>query len=362
MEGAAMLRMAVIGCGRIAQQKHSEALIKNSDFIETVAACDLVEEKAEEFAKKIENAGLKKPEIYIDYKKLLKRKDIDAVSIATESGNHYEISMEALINNKHVLVEKPMALSTKHTKEMIREAKSNNLKLAVCFQNRFNLPIQELRKKVEQNAFGKILHGQASIRWNRDKTYYEQAKWRGTWKDDGGTLMNQCTHNIDLLIWNMNSEIEEIYGVIKNFTHPYIEAEDFGSAIIKFKNGSIGLIEGSANVYPKNLEETLSIFGEKGTVVIGGLAVNKIKYWRFPDQEGHPFQNLPDPDTVYGSGHIPLYKDFYESINDNKEPYINGTEGQKAVEAVLGIYKSAKERRPIKFPVEFSTLEMISDG
>ena len=356
-----MLRMAIIGCGRIAQQKHSEALIKNLDFIETVAACDLVEERAEEFANKIENAGLKRPEIYIDYKELLKRNDIDAVSIATESGNHYEISMEALINNKHVLVEKPMALSTKHTKEMIKTAKDKNVKLAVCFQNRFNPPIQELRKKIEQNAFGKILHAQASIRWNRNRAYYEQAKWRGTWKDDGGTLMNQCSHNIDLLIWNMNSEIDEIYGVIKNFTHPYIEAEDFGSAIIKFTNGSVGLIEGSANVYPKNLEETLSIFGETGTVVIGGLAVNKIKYWRFSNEEGHPFQNLPDPDTVYGSGHIPLYKDFYESINSNREPYINGVEGQKAVEAILGIYKSSKEGKPIKFPIEFSTLDMLSD-
>jgi len=356
-----MLRLGVIGCGRIAQKKHTEAIIKNSDIIENVAVCDIVSERAEAFAQKITEASLKKPEIYTDYKTLLKRDDIDAVAIATESGNHYEITIEALQNNKHVLVEKPMALSTFHADEMIKLAKNKNLKLGVCFQNRFNPPIQELRRKIENNAFGKILHGVASIRWNRNKEYYQQASWRGTWKYDGGTLMNQCTHNIDLLIWNMGSEIEEVYGVIKNFTHPYIEAEDFGGAIIKFKNGSVGIIEGTSNIYPKNLEETLSIFGERGTVVIGGLAVNKIKYWRFEGEDGHPFQNLPDPDTVYGSGHVPLYRDYYESIENDREPYINGEEGKKAVEAVLGIYKSSKEGKPIKFPIEFSTLDMLSD-
>jgi len=356
-----MLKLAVIGCGRIAQKKHTEAIIKNSDIIENVAVCDLKEERAEQFANKLEGSGLKKPEIYTDYRMLLKRKDVDAVAIATESGKHYEISMEAFQNNKHVLVEKPMALSTEHMNEMIGFAKSKNLKLGVCFQNRFNPPIQELRKKITAGSFGRILHGQASIRWNRNEEYYNQAKWRGTWEYDGGTLMNQCTHNIDLLLWNMGSEIDEIYGVIKNFTHPYIEAEDFGGAIIKFKNGSVGIIEGSANIYPKNLEETLSIFGEKGTVVIGGLAVNKIKYWRFEGEDGHPFQNLPDPDTVYGSGHIPLYRDFYQSIEEDREPFINGEEGKKAVESVLGIYKSSLLGRPVKFPIDFSTTEMKSE-
>jgi predicted dehydrogenase len=353
-----MLKTAIIGCGRIAQKKHSEAIIRNSNIIENIAVCDLLRERTLEFADKMEKAGLKKPEIYEDYKQLLKRKDIDAVVIATESGNHYKITMEALNNNKHVLVEKPMALSTKHMNEMIEVAENKELKLGVCFQNRFNPPIQELRKKIESNAFGRILHGQASIRWNRNRDYYKQAQWRGTWKYDGGTLMNQCTHDIDLLLWNMSSEIDEIYGVIKNFKHPYIQAEDFGGAIIKFKNGSVGIIEGSANIYPKNLEETLSIFGEKGTVVIGGLAVNKIKYWRFEGEDAHPYQNLPDPDTVYGNGHVPLYRDFYNAILENKQPYINGEEGKKAVEAVLGIYKSTKEGLPVKFPIDFSTLEM----
>lgn len=352
-----MIRLALIGCGRIATKKHTEAIIKNKGFFDLVAVVDPVKEKAENIANIIENAGLKRPEVYTDYNEVIKREDIDMVTIATESGYHYQISIDAMTNNKHVLVEKPMALSTKDMDHMIQLSKEKDLKLGVCFQNRFNPPIQEMRKKLENGEFGNLLHGQISIRWNRNKSYYEQAPWRGTWKLDGGTLMNQCTHGIDLLQWTFG-EIEEITGRIENFNHPYIEAEDFGSAIVKFKNGAVGIIEGTANVYPKNLEETLSVFGEKGTVVIGGLAVNKIETWRFENEDSHPFQNLPDPDTVYGAGHVPLYRDFYDSIVNNRKPYVSGEDGKRAVEIVLAIYKSSKEGKPVKFPFEFSTEEM----
>ncbi|MBT1248110.1 MULTISPECIES: Gfo/Idh/MocA family oxidoreductase [unclassified Thermosipho (in: thermotogales)] len=353
-----MLRMALIGCGRIGTKKHIEALIQNSDRIETVVLCDIERERAEKCAEIIEKRIGRKPEVEKDYVKILKRGDIDAVAIATESGKHYEITMEALTNNKHVLVEKPIALSTKHADEMIELAKKKNLKLEVCFQNRFNPPIQELRKKVEEGAFGKIHYGVATIRWNRNEEYYKQASWRGTWAQDGGALMNQCTHNIDLLQWMLGGEIEEVYGIIKNFNHPYIEAEDFGGAIVKFKDGKVGIIEGTTTIYPRNLHEKLGIFGEKGTVVIGGLAVNRIEEWRFEGEEGHPFMNLPDPDTVYGFGHVPLYKDFYEAIEKDRKPYISGEDGKKAVEIVLAIYKSALEGKPVKFPFNFSTNDM----
>jgi len=350
-----MLNIALIGCGRIAIKKHTEALIQNKDVFNIVTVCDIVKEKAENCASILEKRLERKVEIETDYKKLLKRENIDVVAIATDSGSHYEITMEALGAGKHVLVEKPMALSTKHADEMIKLSKEKKLKLGVCFQNRFNPPIQELRKKVEEGAFGKIHYGVATIRWNRNEEYYKQARWRGTWEKDGGALMNQCTHNIDLLQWMLGGEIEEVYGIIKNFNHPYIEAEDFGGAIIKFKNGKIGIIEGTTSIYPKNLHEKLSIFGEKGTVIIGGLAVNRIEEWRFEGEEGHPFMNLPDPDTVYGFGHVPLYRDFYESIKKDRKPYISGEEGKKAIEIVLGIYKSALEGKPIKTPFDFST-------
>lgn len=353
-----MIKLALIGCGRIATKKHTEALIQNKELFDVVAVCDIVKEKASNCADIFEERIGKRPEVETDFRKLLKREDIDAVAIATDSGSHYEIAMEALSNGKHVLVEKPMALSTKHADEMIKLSKEKNLKLEVCFQNRFNPPIQELRKKIEGKDFGKVHYGVATIRWNRNEGYYKQASWRGTWEKDGGALMNQCTHNIDLLQWMLGGEIEEVYGVIKNFNHPYIEAEDFGGAIIKFKDGKIGMIEGTTTIYPKNLHEKLAIFGEKGTVVIGGLAVNRIEEWRFEGEEGHPFMSLPDPDTVYGSGHVPLYRDFYESIVNDRKPYISGEEGKKAVEIVLAIYKSALEGKPVKFPFEFSTYEI----
>ncbi|AKI96517.1 Gfo/Idh/MocA family protein [Kosmotoga pacifica] len=384
----ARLRAALIGCGRIGIKKHLEAFAVNSDKIELVAVCDIVKERAEKAAEEykkrcglyvvgctedqaVMNNVLKsaqpttnnqrrisKPQVITDYSELLD-KDIDFVTIATESGNHYKNTIDFLSAGKHVLVEKPMALSTRHMNEMISLAKEKELKLGVCFQNRFNPPIQELRKAIDSGAFGRIFNATARILWNRNEDYYKQASWRGTWAMDGGTLMNQCSHNIDLLQWVLGGEVEEIYAVTKNYNHKYIETEDFGVAIIKFKNGSVGIIEGTANVYPKNLEETLSVFGERGTVVIGGLAVNRIQTWLFDGVDGHPFMKLPDPETVYGYGHVTLFADFVDAIIENRDPYITGEEGRKAVEIILGIYKSAKEKQPVKFPIDFSTEDMM---
>ncbi|KHC90400.1 oxidoreductase domain protein [Thermotoga sp. Mc24] len=352
------LRIALVGCGRIGQKKHVPALIEARDLFETVVVCDLVEERANRAAEQFERSGLRRPETTTNYRELLKREDVDVISIATESGKHYQITMEALEAGKHVLVEKPMALSTKHMNEMVELSKRKNLKLGVFFQNRFNPPVQEVRKKLDSGAFGKIFYASVAVRWNRNEDYYKQASWRGTWEMDGGVLMNQSTHAIDLLQWFLGGEIEEIYGHIANTNHPYIEAEDEGFAIVKFKGGKTGLIEATSNVFPRNLEETLAIFGEKGTVVIGGLAVNRILTWRFEGEEGHPFMNLPDPDTVYGDSHKYVYRDFYEAVTNDRKPYISGEDGKKAVEIVLGIYRSFLEGRPVKYPFDFSTEEM----
>ena len=376
------LRAALIGCGRIGTKKHIEAFAANSDLIDLVAVCDLVPEKAEraaeEYMKRREislNRGdeerirekdetqngqsrlpsspayesdLQRPRVISDYKELFSSQ-IDFVTIATESGNHYKNTVDFLSAGKHVLVEKPMALSSKHMDQMIALSREKNLKLAVCVQNRFNPPVQELRKAIDSGKFGRVFTATARILWNRNEEYYKQASWRGTWAMDGGTIMNQCAHNIDLLQWMLGGEVQEIFAMTENYNHPYIETEDFGAAIVRFKNGSIGIIEGTANVYPRNLEETLSVFGEKGTVVLGGLAVNKIQTWKFEGEESHPFMDLPDPDTVYGSGHITVFKDFARAIIDDREPFVNGEEGKKSVEIILGIYKSAREGVPVKF-------------
>jgi len=378
------LRAALIGCGRIGTKKHIEAFAANSDLIDLVAVCDLVPEKAEraaeEYMKRREislnrgegekerigeknetkngqsrlssspasNPDLQRPRVISDYKELFSSQ-IDFVTIATESGNHYRNTIDFLSAGKHVLVEKPMALASEHMDQMIALSREKNLKLAVCVQNRFNPPVQELRKAIDSGKFGRVFNATARILWNRNEEYYRQASWRGTWAMDGGTIMNQCAHNIDLLQWMLGGEVQEIFAMTENYNHPYIETEDFGAAIVRFKNGSIGIIEGTANVYPRNLEETLSVFGEKGTVVLGGLAVNKIQTWKFEGEESHPFMDLPDPDTVYGSGHITVFKDFARAIIDDREPFVNGEEGKKSVEIILGIYKSAREGIPVKF-------------
>jgi UDP-N-acetyl-2-amino-2-deoxyglucuronate dehydrogenase len=356
------LRFAIIGCGRISKW-HVEAVAKNNDEAVLVATCDIIEEKA------VEKANIYKgffPEadvkIYTDYKEMLDKEEIDVVTIATESGYHPEIAIYCMNKGKHVIVEKPMALSTKDADMMIETAKKNNVKLCVSHQNRFNPPIQMLRRAVEEGRFGKLVNGMASIRWNRNMSYYQQAPWRGTWELDGGTLMNQCIHDIDLLQWMMGGEVDTVYAQTDTFLRD-IEAEDFGAIIIRFKNGAIGIVEGSACVYPKNLEETLSIFGENGAVVIGGLAVNRVETWRFADGKDSEEEILKmqeaDPETVYGHGHTPLFKDMIDAIKNNREPLINGEEGKKGMEIILAAYKSQKTGMPVKFPLgEFSTLDM----
>jgi predicted dehydrogenase len=333
------LKFAILGCGRISY-KHVEALVNNKQDAKLVAVCDIIKEKAVERKKQYEdNTGYENAKVYTDYIKMLDNEDIDVISIATESGYHAKHAIDCLNRDKHVLIEKPMALSVKDADAIIALAKEKNKKVCISHQNRFNPPIQKLRRAVEEGRFGRIINGTARILWTRDDNYYKQASWRGTRALDGGTLMNQCIHNIDLLQWMMGSEVERIHSERDTFLRN-IEMEDFGAILIRFKNGSIGIVEGSACVYPKNLEETLSIFGEKGTVVIGGLAVNEIKDWEFADTRDYDdIDESIKVDNVYGSGHTPLYKNFIDAINNDTEPLINGKEGKKAMEIVLKAYE-----------------------
>ncbi|MCY6483560.1 Gfo/Idh/MocA family oxidoreductase [Clostridium aestuarii] len=357
------LRFAIIGCGRISY-KHIEGLVYNREEAVLAATCDVditkAEAKKEEYMEKMQEQL--EVNVYKDYKEMLEKEKIDVVTIATESGYHPEIAIYCMNKGKHAVVEKPMALSMKDANEMIKVARENGVKLSICHQNRFNKPIQQLREAIEENRFGKLINGTARILWNRNMGYYEQAPWRGTWKLDGGTLMNQCIHNIDLLQWMMGGEIDTVYAQCDTFIRD-IEAEDFGAVIIRFKNGSIGIVEGTACVFPKNLEETLSVFGQKGTVCIGGLAVNRIENWRFEDNKDSEEDILKaqegDPDSVYGSGHVPLFKNVIDAIKNDTEPLISGKEGKKAMSIILAAYKSRLTEMPVKFPLEdFSTLDM----
>lgn len=333
------MNFALIGCGRISKN-HVDALINNFDSCKLVAVCDIVEERAVERKKQYENSSKSvNVKVYTDYINMLKLEKIDALSICTESGYHAKIALDCLNAEKHILIEKPMTMSIEDADKVNNLAKEKGLKVGVCHQNRFNPPIQKLRRAIEEGRFGKIINVTARILWTRDQNYYDQAPWRGTKELDGGTLMNQCIHNIDLLQWMVGSDIERVHCERGTFLRN-IEMEDFGAILIRFKNGAIGLVEGSACVYPKNLEETLSVFGEKGTVVIGGLAVNKIQTWQFADERDYDKENPSiEVDNVYGKGHTPLYKDFIESITNNIDPYISGLEGRKALEIILSAYK-----------------------
>ena len=354
------LKLAIIGCGSISDN-HIKAVLDNYCDIELVAVCDVLRCKAVhevvEYTKRArqENIPIAStwPKAYSDYKQMLHKEDIDICSICTESGYHAKIALYCLDHGKHVIVEKPMAMSISGANEMIKVAKNNRLKLAVCHQNRFNKPIQKLRQAVNEGRLGRIFAGTAKVLWNRSKAYYDKAAWRGTWRLDGGCLINQCTHNIDLLQWMIDSGIDSVYGQTANYMHPYIDTEDYGSIIIKFANGAIGNVEGTVNVYPKNLEETLTILGEKGTVVIGGLALNKILVWDFEDgleslEEVQRGYNLEDG-NIYGDGHSPLYADFVGAVRNNWNPLIDGYEGRKSLSIILMAYKSQKYLKAINY-------------
>lgn len=357
-----MYKFAIIGCGRISH-KIAEGLAGNKDKAALVALSDIIEDKMisteKTYNEKSElNSSVKK---YTDYKELIKKEEIDVAIIATESGYHEEIGLYCLENNINVIIEKPIALSIEGAQKLVDKAKEKGLKIAVSYQNRFNYPVQLLKKTITEGRMGKIFNGMARILWTRDMNYYLQAPWRGTWELDGGTLMNQCIHNIDLLNWMMDSEIDTVYAQTSNYIRD-IEAEDYGVIIIRYKDGKIGTIEGSAIIYPKNLEETLTITGEKGTVVIGGMAVNKINTWRIEGDKEEDFLKIDsgDPNSVYGYGHKAFYKDFIEALEENREALVNGIQGMEAMKIILAAYKSQMTGLPVKFDEfkEFSTQEI----
>lgn len=356
------MKYALIGCGRIATN-HMKAAVNNK--LEIAAVCDVLPEKMEALLAKHELENDETIKHFTDYKEMIAEVKPELVSIATESGNHAEIALFCIDNGVNLIIEKPMAMSIADADEIIKRSEEKGVVVSACHQNRFNVAIQELRKAVEAGRFGKLSHGSIHVRWNRNQGYYDQAPWRGTWAEDGGALMNQCIHGIDLLRWMMGDEIEEIYGVTRQQFHDYLEAEDVGMAVIKFKNGAIGTIEGTTNVYPKNLEETLYIFGENGTVKIGGTSTNNIDVWDFADEteEDQANKGLEEQTSnVYGNGHTSLFADVMDAIKTGRKPYIDAVAGRNALEVVLSIYKSQKTGQPVKYPLtDFASTDMAGE-
>lgn len=353
------MKYALIGCGRISTN-HIKAAVHNK--LEIVAVCDIIPERMDTV---LDKHGLKEDKSilrYTDYKQMVDDLKPELVSIATESGIHGEIAIYCIERGVNVIIEKPMAMSLAEADKIIELAEKKHVKVSACHQNRFNIAVQEMRRALEAGRFGKLSHGSIHVRWNRNQEYYTQAPWRGTWAQDGGALMNQCIHGIDLLRWMMGDEVESVYGVTKQQFHHYMEAEDIGMAVVKFKNGAVATIEGTTNVYPQNLEETLYLFGENGTVKLGGKSTNNIDVWNFADETDADTKNKgleEATSNVYGNGHTSLFADVMDAIEKDRTPYVDAYAGRRALEMILAIYKSQKTGGVVTFPLsDFASIDM----
>ena len=338
------MKFALVGCGRISK-KHIDA-INAIDGAHLVALCDLDESKAE---KQADYAGGVK--YYTSYDEMLIKEDIDIVNILTPSGLHPEHTIDIVKKyKKHIVVEKPMALKLEDADAMIRTCDEFGVRLFVVKQNRYNLPVMKLREAVEADRFGKMVMGSVRVRWCRPQAYYDQDEWRGTWEFDGGALTNQASHHIDLLEWMMGEPVSVMAKTDTFLSN--IEVEDTGVAIIKFKNGALGVVEATTAVRPKDLEGSLSILGEKGSVVIGGFAVNQMQTWNFTDSSEDESQSVLNefaemPPNVYGFGHQRYLEHVIDCVKNNKQALVGGLEGRKSIELINAIYESAETGKEV---------------
>lgn len=338
-----MLKFALVGCGRIAK-RHSELLGLNQiENASLVAVCDIIEEKARE---KGEQYNIP---YYTDMDEMMKNEDIDVVSVLSESGYHAKHVINLAKYGKHIVVEKPMALTLDDADAMIKACYENNARLFVVKQNRFNVPVVKLREAMEANRFGKLVLGTIRVRWSRDQNYYDQADWRGKWSMDGGVLTNQASHHVDLLEWMMG-DVESVFA--KSTTALVdIEAEDTAVVTVKFKNGALGIIEATTAVRPKDLEGSISVLGEKGTVEIGGFAVNKMLHWNFTEKiegDNEVMEKYSvNPPNVYGFGHQAYYEHVVDSILNNKAQLVDGLVGRKSLELITAIYESIETGKEV---------------
>lgn len=331
-----MHKVALAGCGRISKN-HIESLLKlrEEEIAEIVSCCDVIPERAQEAAEKIGN-GCK---IFTDYSQMLKETDADLVTLCTPSGIHPYQAIEAAEVGKNILSEKPQGCSLDACDRAIEAAEKAGVKYMVVKQNRFNPSIQLLRKAFEKGRFGKVYMILANVLWTRPQDYYDMAKWRGTYELDGGCLSNQASHYVDLVQWFGGDFID--VSAQHSTQKIKMEAEDTISVAIKFATGAIGSINATVLTYPKNLEGSLTILGEKGTVRVGGFALNKIEYWEFADEDPMDEEARradTAPPSVYGFGHLPYYRHVFDVLDGKTEPMCTGREARKTVEIIMKAY------------------------
>jgi predicted dehydrogenase len=339
-----MINFGLLGCGRIAK-RHADLLGNNQiPGAKMVAVCDIIPERAEQIA---DQYGVK---AYGSIDDFLGHEGMNAVAVLTPSGFHAEHTIAVAKAGKQVVVEKPMALRLKDADAMINVCDKNRVKLFVVKQNRFNVPVVKLREALDAGRFGKLILGTVRVRWCRPQSYYDQDDWRGTWKYDGGVLTNQASHHVDLLEWMMG-DVESVHARSINALAK-IETEDTAVATLKFTSGALGIIEATTAVRPNDLEGSVSVLGERGSVEIAGFAVNKIRTWQFSDQL--PIDNeviekySVNPPNVYGFGHQAYYQHVVDCLNYDRAGLVDGLEGRKSLELISALYESIETGREVK--------------
>ncbi len=344
MSESRSFRVALVGCGRISNN-HFDAFSR-IDGLDLVSVCDIVESRAREVGDKWGVPA------FTSLERMLAEVPSDVLVIATPSGLHPQHGIIAARAGRHVVSEKPMAISLASADELVKACDEAGVHLFVVKQNRLNSTVQLVKRALDKGRFGRLFMANATVRWARPQEYYDQAPWRGTWEFDGGAFMNQASHYVDLMQWFMGP-VESVMAKTATMARR-IEAEDSGAAVLKFRSGAIGVMEVTMLTFPKNYEGSITLLGEKGTVRIGGTAVNRIEHWQFADYDDD--DKLVDaantnPPSVYGFGHEPYFRNVLKVLRGEASPDTDGRAGRKSLELILGIYESAKTGREVPLPL-----------
>lgn len=350
-----LVNFALLGCGRIAQ-KHAKTLLTSVKNARLVAACDVQKERADTFNKAFEVPCFESLDAMME----AMGDQIDVVNVLTPTGLHPEHTVDVSKYGKHVVVEKPMALTLPDAEMMVKACDDAGVRLFVVKQNRYNLPVQKLHEAIKTGRFGKIVMATARVRWCRDQSYYDQDQWRGTWCLDGGVFANQASHHVDLLNW-LVGDVDSVFSYTERQLVD-IEAEDSGVAVLRFRGGGLGVIEATTAARPKDLEASISIMGEKGTVEIGGYSVNELTTWQFseplPGDEDILKNSNQNPPDVYGFGHVEYLEHVVDVVQNGGEAFVDGAEGMKSLRLISALYESAASGREVhlRFEPRFSRL------
>jgi UDP-N-acetyl-2-amino-2-deoxyglucuronate dehydrogenase len=341
------IRFALVGCGRIASN-HFSAILQHKDRCELVGVCDIDRRKLEEAAG---NTGARP---YATLTDMLANCNADAVIVATPSGLHPEQAVQIARAGIHVITEKPMATRWEDGKRMVGACDAAGVRMFVVKQNRRNATLQLLKSAVEKKRFGRIYMVNLNVFWTRPDEYYNSAKWRGTWEYDGGAFMNQASHYVDLIDWIIGP-VESLQAYTATLARD-IEVEDTGVISLRWRNGALGSMNVTMLTYPRNLEGSITVLGETGTVKIGGVAVNEVQQWEFatPDDDDLKVSDASYQTTsVYGFGHPMYYDNVIKVLRGEAEPETDGREGLKSLEVLVAAYMSARDGKRVALPLEY---------